>query len=154
MTRPTGKRPGRAIQRFHVTVTAGPAAGASWHESADRCAVGSHPSNDLVINDATVSRFHCELAIAGGSVRVRDLDSRNGTRVGSVAIDDAKVDGGTTLVIGDSELKIHVDPDRTELVTSDGTTFGSLYGEERDHARSLLAAREDRGDRRHGADRR
>src|SRR5512146_1346992 len=129
MTRPTGKRPGRAIQRFRVMVTAGPAAGATWHESADRCAIGSHPSNDLVINDPTVSRFHCELAIASGAVRVRDLDSRNGTRVGGVAIIDATVDGGTTLVIGDSEVKLHVDPDRMELATSQGTSFGTLYGE-------------------------
>jgi DNA-binding NtrC family response regulator len=129
MTRPTGKPPGRAIQRFRVTVTSGVAAGATWHESADRCAIGSHPSNDLVINDPTVSRFHCELAIADGAVRVRDLDSRNGTRVGSVAITDATVDGGTTLEIGDSEVKLHVDPDRMELATSQGTSFGPLYGE-------------------------
>jgi DNA-binding NtrC family response regulator len=129
MTRPSGKRPGRAIQRFRVTVTAGPAAGATWRESADRCAIGSHPSNALVITDPTVSRFHCELAITGGAVRVRDLDSRNGTRVGGVAIADATVDGGTTLALGDSEVKIQLDPDRLELATSEGSSFGPLYGE-------------------------
>ncbi|HEY0250512.1 MAG TPA: FHA domain-containing protein [Kofleriaceae bacterium] len=29
--------------------------------NAERIAIGSHPSNDLVIEDDTVSRFHCEL---------------------------------------------------------------------------------------------
>jgi len=43
------------------------------------CAIGSHPSNDLVLDDGTVSRFHCELTVAGNAVRVRDLGSRNGT---------------------------------------------------------------------------
>jgi two-component system response regulator GlrR len=129
MTRPTGKRPSRTIQRFRVTVTAGDAAGATWHESADRCAIGSHPSNDLVINDPTVSRFHCELVIATGAVRVRDLGSRNGTRAGGIAIADANVVGGTTLVLGNSEVKITVDPDRSELASSERTSFGALYGE-------------------------
>jgi two-component system response regulator GlrR len=129
MTRPTGKRPSRTIQRFRVTVTVGDAAGATWHESADRCAIGSHPSNDLVINDPTVSRFHCELAIATGAVRVRDLGSRNGTRAGGIAIADANVVGGTTLVLGNSEVKITVDPDRSELASSERTSFGALYGE-------------------------
>src|SRR5215831_162602 len=48
-------------RRFHVVVTAGPAAGTIWRGPAERCAIGSHPSNDLVLDDATVSRFHCEL---------------------------------------------------------------------------------------------
>ena len=129
MTRPDGQRPARAIQRFRVTVTAGIAVGATWYESGDRCAIGSHPSNDLVINDPTVSRFHCELSIATGGVRARDLGSRNGTRVGGVTIADATVAGGTTLVLGKSELKITVDPDRSELASSERTSFGALYGE-------------------------
>jgi pSer/pThr/pTyr-binding forkhead associated (FHA) protein len=39
------------------------------------CAIGSHASNDLRIDDDTVSRLHCELAIAGSAVCARDLGS-------------------------------------------------------------------------------
>src|ERR1051325_3377457 len=92
-TRPTSG-PGRVIQRFRVTVTSGPAKGRTWNALAERCAIGSHPSNDLVIDDDTVSRFHCELMIAGASVRVRDLGSRNGTIVGDVALVEAMLVGG------------------------------------------------------------
>jgi two-component system response regulator GlrR len=129
MTRPTEKRGSRAIRRFRVTVTAGPATGSSWREPAERCAIGSHPSNDLVIDDATVSRFHCELAIAGTAVRVRDLDSRNGTVTGGITISDATVGAGTTLVLGNSEVKIHVDPDHAEVASSERSAFGVLIGE-------------------------
>jgi transcriptional regulator with GAF, ATPase, and Fis domain len=128
VTRPTSKATGRAIRRFRVTVTGGPASGASWQAPAERCAIGSHPSNDLVIDDATVSRFHCELAIVGGAVRVRDLGSRNRTLAGRIAISDATVDGGTTLTLGNSEIAIQVTPDVAEVASSERSAFGSLIG--------------------------
>jgi len=128
MTRPTD-RPGRAIRRFRVTVTTGSAAGKTWSEVAERCAIGSHPSNDLVIDDPTVSRFHCELAIAGSAVRVRDLGSRNGTRVSEIALADATVGGGTVLVLGNSAVRIDVDPEQAELAASARSSFGALIGE-------------------------
>src|SRR6266481_4907706 len=84
-TRPIDdRRRGRAIRRFRAVVTTGPAAGATWNKPAERCAIGSHPSNDLVLDDQTVSRFHCELTIVGGAVRVRDLGSRNKTITGGI----------------------------------------------------------------------
>jgi DNA-binding NtrC family response regulator len=128
VTRPVAGGKRRAIRRFRVTVTSGPTAGATWNATAERCSIGSHPSNDLVIDDPTVSRFHCELAIAGDVVRVRDLGSRNGTTTGGVGLADGSVPGGTILVLGNSQLRIDVDAAQAELTTSERTTFGSLVG--------------------------
>ena len=124
-TRPTTGRRGRAIRRFRVEIIDGP----QWAEPAPRCAVGSHPSNDLVIEDTTVSRFHCELAIADTLVRVRDLGSLNGTCAGPIQITDALVPGGTVLRLGNSDLRIHVDEQETELASSEHSSFGPLIGE-------------------------
>ncbi|NVB84616.1 MAG: sigma 54-dependent Fis family transcriptional regulator [Kofleriaceae bacterium] len=110
-------------------VTAGPAAGNSWNDACERCAIGSHPSNDLVIADDTVSRFHCELAIVGGAVRVRDLGSRNGTHIGDIAITDATIGAGTVLALGDTDLRIDVDGEEVEVLGSACTQFGALIGE-------------------------
>jgi DNA-binding NtrC family response regulator len=129
MTRPAGKRPGRAIRRFRVAVTAGSSAGATWRQAAERCAIGSHPSNDLVIDDPTVSRFHCELAITGGAVRVRDLGSRNRTLAGGITIADATVADGTLLTLGNSEIKIDVESDVAEIAGSERSAFGAMVGE-------------------------
>jgi transcriptional regulator with GAF, ATPase, and Fis domain len=129
MTRPSAQRLGRAVRRFQVTVTEGPSAGASWAQAAERCAIGSHPSNDLVIEDSTVSRFHCELAIANTAVRVRDLGSRNGTQLGAVQITDALVPGRTVLQLGNSAVRIDVSDEETELAASDRASFGGLVGE-------------------------
>ena len=129
VTRPSGSAKRRAIRRFRVTVTRGPAKGATWAVPAERCAVGSHPSNDLAITDPTVSRFHCELVIAGDAVRARDLGSRNGTFTGAVQLVDALVPGGTELALGSSEIRIDVEDVHTELDASERTRFGSLVGE-------------------------
>ena len=127
VTRPSGAR-GRTIRRFRATVLVGPAGGAAWDGSAERCAVGSHPSNDLVIDDPTVSRFHCELAIAGDRVRVRDLGSRCGCLAGGIALVDASVPGGTVLALGHAQIRIDVDPEISELAASERSAFGPLVG--------------------------
>jgi len=124
VTRPADGGSGRAVRRFRVVVTGG----ATWDGRGERCAIGSHPSNDLVLDDDTVSRFHCELAIAGSRVRVRDLGSRNGTSCAGVAIVDASVSGGAVLRLGHSELTVVVDDDVTRIDASARTSFGGIIG--------------------------
>jgi len=127
-TRPTDATNRRAVRRFSVTVTGGPSSGERWAEAAERCAIGSHPSNDLVVQDPTVSRFHCELMIAGGHVRVRDLGSRNGVAIGSTLLVEGAIAGGTALVIGKTRLRVDVDDGSAEIELSDRDAFGSLVG--------------------------
>ncbi len=129
VTRSLGQRSKRAVRRFRVTVTSGPAAGTVWKQPVERCAIGSHASNDLVIDDSTVSRFHCELAVAGGEVRVRDLGSRNGTLAGGITIADGAIPSGTTLTLGNSEVRVDVDRGHTEIRASDKPAFGGLIGD-------------------------
>jgi two-component system, NtrC family, response regulator GlrR len=124
-TPPASERPRRAIRRFRVEAVGG----RQWDEPAERCAIGSHPSNDLVIDDSTVSRFHCELSIAGSAVRVRDLGSRNGVYAGAIQITDGMVPGGTDLRLGNSDVRIHVDEQRSELASSEHPAFGPLIGD-------------------------
>ena len=128
LTRPSGARTGRAIRRFRVTVVAGTAAGTTWQAGAERCAIGSHPSNDLAIDDPTVSRFHCELAIAGSVVHVRDLGSRNGTSSGGIGIVDGTVPGGTVLVLGHTQVRLDVETLEVDIVASQRTAFGAVIG--------------------------
>ncbi len=51
--------------------------------------VGRGTDADLTINHPAVSRQHCELFEADGRVRVRDLGSTNGTRVGGEKVAEA-----------------------------------------------------------------
>src|SRR3954451_25382609 len=89
------KLPPGAVRRFRLTVVEGPKAGLTWESSSGRCSIGFHPSNNLVVEDATVSRFHCGVRIADDGAHVRDLDSRNGTVVYGVRESDAFLRAGS-----------------------------------------------------------
>jgi pSer/pThr/pTyr-binding forkhead associated (FHA) protein len=46
-----------------------------------RLTIGRAFDNDVMVDDESVSRHHAYLTIAGGQIRVTDLDSTNGTFV-------------------------------------------------------------------------
>src|SRR5690349_25071138 len=88
-----------AVRRFALRVVAGPDAGARFTSEGQRVIVGTHESCALALGDPTVSRFHCELAVGDGAVVVRDLGSKNGTRINGVAIVEARVDAPARFVL-------------------------------------------------------
>ena len=66
--------------------------------------LGSSRQADVRIRDRTVSAKHCEIAIVGSRVAVRDLDSKNGTFVGGARVREAWGTEGTTIAIGQTTL--------------------------------------------------
>ena len=124
--RPGERRPG-TVRRFRLTIVQG-APAASWESSSDRCSIGSHPSNDLAIEDTTVSRFHCEIRVGQEGVTVRDLGSRNGTSLDGVLVREAFLRSGSLLQLGRVVVSFHVAAERNTLVLSSSTSFGSLVG--------------------------
>jgi two-component system response regulator GlrR len=124
-------RPGGpgAVRRFRLTVVEGPARGVTWQSTGARCSIGSHHRNDLIIDDPTVSRFHCELSIDGEErVRVRDQQSRNGTVLDGVAVVEAFLRAGSLLRLGKTVLRFELETELNRLSLSEETSFGSLQG--------------------------
>ncbi len=117
-----------AVRSFHLVVEEGLAAGAEWRSVTPRCAIGSHPSNDLVVEDATVSRFHCEVRVAADGARVRDLDSKNGTTVDGVRVVEAWLRGGSRIRLGRTIVRFQYGTAVHPLPLSERTEFGSLVG--------------------------
>jgi DNA-binding NtrC family response regulator len=122
-----GAAPGR-VRRFRLTVVEGGAIGATWESAADGCSVGSHPSNDFVIDDPTVSRFHCEIRIDQGEVRIRDLDSLNGVILDGVTVKDALLRGASLIRLGSQVVRFDFSTESNRLPLSESTRFGSLVG--------------------------
>ncbi|MDB5107528.1 MAG: garA 2 [Candidatus Binatus sp.] len=54
-------------------------------------AIGSHPSNDIVLDDPNVSRRHATIARKIGRYQLTDLGSTNGTYVNGVRVRDTTV---------------------------------------------------------------
>jgi len=63
--------------------------------------VGRRQDCDLCIPLMVVSKRHCELNLDSGSLRLRDLGSRNGTYLnGTLVTDEAEINAGDKIQIG------------------------------------------------------
>lgn len=66
--------------------------------------VGRHGESDVVLDDITVSRRHCEFTNHGGRCTVRDEGSLNGTYVNQVRVDQSEVRHGDEIQVGKFHL--------------------------------------------------
>jgi adenylate cyclase len=68
--------------------------------------VGRRPGCDIVITDPSVSGRHCHLERKNGSWFVRDLDSRNGTRINGVFCRAERLPPGAVLGIAGLRYRV------------------------------------------------
>ncbi len=66
----------------------------------EQLTIGRDEANDVVLDDPNVSRFHAEIVTGGGAAELRDLGSRNGTRVDGEAVTRARLEVGSEIRIG------------------------------------------------------
>jgi DNA-binding NtrC family response regulator len=98
------------------------------HEG-DVCRIGTHPSNDITIEDPAVSRFHCRIVPDQKGWRIEDSGSLNGTHLQGLNIHSAVLPPDATLEIGNSRIRIHWDNQNGEKTLVPAMpTFGSLTG--------------------------
>jgi pSer/pThr/pTyr-binding forkhead associated (FHA) protein len=62
--------------------------------------IGRAPSNDIVIDDPTVSAEHATLTKSSSGYRLRDLASTNGTQINGLSITDAELKDGAEIRFG------------------------------------------------------
>ena len=74
--------------------------------------IGRHSTNVLIINDGQASRFHCVIEKVAEGFRVRDLDSRNGTKLNGTPVKTALILDGDLITIGNIAMKMVVPPKR------------------------------------------
>ena len=81
--------------------------------------IGRSSRNDVVLNDAVMSRFHCRIFFKPGEgLWVTDLGSANGTQVDGVTVQEARVPVGGRIGLGDTTLKVLCDAVPSELEPS------------------------------------
>ncbi len=90
--------------------------------------IGKAPDNDLVLPDASVSRYHCEVEAGAHGMVVRDLGSTNHTRIGRSKIQTATLEPGATLTVGDVELTLAPEDNRLKVLPSESSRFGAAVG--------------------------
>jgi serine/threonine protein kinase len=66
------------------------------------------------LKDLQVSRVHCEVELEDGQVHVTDTDSGGGTFLNGKRIQEEYLKDGDVLQIGQTQLRLHVEPDSGE----------------------------------------
>jgi predicted component of type VI protein secretion system len=67
--------------QFQLIMRSGPTPGAAFTLEGDQITIGRDSVNEIVINDAEISRRHARLTFQGGKYVLEDLGSTNGTFV-------------------------------------------------------------------------
>lgn len=107
---------GRRVQRVVV-------------QDGDMCRIGSHASNDLVLDDPLVSRFHCRLERIGTRWRLLDVGSLNGTQMQGVRVRDADLSlPDCCIEIGDSLVRVTEGRSVSQMTVPVWPSFGSIAG--------------------------
>jgi DNA-binding NtrC family response regulator len=133
LTGAKGMAPGTmvAVPRLLVTVLreGGKATNRSLELEGERIRVGSHQTNELLLTDRLVSRFHCVLTLDRGAWTVTDTESLNGTLLSGVRVRDAILPmGECELVLGDSVVRVtQLSPEKVFRVP-ELSRFGELRG--------------------------
>ena len=116
------------VPKAKLLVVSGPRQGQEYVIDKESFALGSDPRNDLVLQDSTVSRHHCEIRLVPDGYVIRDLGSTNGTRVQGVRVTEAFMDHGTEFQLGKTKIVFCPLPESMEYTLSQSESFGFLLG--------------------------
>ncbi len=115
---------------------AGPLQGRVFPISGDEVSIGHEYSSHIRISDRKVSRRHCMVIVRGADFSIRDLGSQNQTLVNGVPIEEAQLQHGDQITIGDSVLVFLLQEDDARIQRS---TAEFADAEERETALLCLA---------------
>jgi DNA-binding NtrC family response regulator len=121
---------GALLERsFRLRVVSGPDQGKEHMLDEGTTMVGTHVDNDLVLTDATVSRYHLEVRVRRDGIEIRDLDTTNGTKHGGARVGQVVVTGAARLRLG-KHTEVDVEPvdSSVELGEWPADRFGDVLG--------------------------
>lgn len=96
--------------------------------SKDEINIGTLPSNDLALQDAAVSRYHLRIATGVRGLTITDLDSTNGSFIGTLRVRDVEVQQTTEIQLGDTTLRLTPLDDEVEIPLYPTERFGQMVG--------------------------
>jgi transcriptional regulator with GAF, ATPase, and Fis domain len=123
-----GRPTARHLRKSKLVVASGADAGHELEITKPRVSGGRSMINDLVLSDKAVSGTHFEIVSRDDGVRLRDLDSTNGTYVGDVRIKEVFLRPNTTFRVGHTDLKFTPLQETVEIALSDRDRFDRAIG--------------------------
>jgi transcriptional regulator with GAF, ATPase, and Fis domain len=116
------------LSQCKLVMVKGPQRGREYVISGDVIRIGKVEGNDVVLNEETVSRVHCEILRDAKGHLLRDLNSTNGTFLDGAEIREAYIRAGSVITVGTVQLKFQPYEERIEILPSDKDSLGDLVG--------------------------
>ncbi|MFB6264502.1 MAG: sigma 54-interacting transcriptional regulator, partial [Bradymonadaceae bacterium] len=90
--------------------------------------IGAAEDNELVLDDSTVSRHHCRIVQRDERYLVEDTGSTNGTFIDGVEVEEAFLEPGSTLSVGNTRIEIHPVDEEVSIEPTDAEQYGRIVG--------------------------
>jgi DNA-binding NtrC family response regulator len=116
------------IRGYSIEVVDGPDAGRVFRPKTRSVVIGTDPSADVPLADPYASRLHARIDVEPTGYLLRDLGSRNGTRIADVWIREALLGERTTFVVGGTTLAFALADEPFELALPIGDRYEDLLG--------------------------
>jgi hypothetical protein len=100
--------PPDSAQRAYLLVKTHGAPPVQFELGGALISIGRGSDNDVIVDDALVSRHHCQLKLQHGAYGFADLGSRNGSFVNGHQIDEIALGPGDMIRIGSTEIEFQV----------------------------------------------
>jgi hypothetical protein len=104
--------------QYRIKAQRGPLTGQSFDFEAATIKIGRGTDNELVLNgDLRASRHHAEIRWDGFELQIVNLSQKNFIVVNGEQVQSARLDSGTIVTIGESELRIEFDQEsKTQVI--------------------------------------
>jgi len=116
------------VRRTKLLAISGPLQGREFVVNRDAFTIGSGGHNDLIIEDSTVSKRHCEIIVDQTGYLIRDLDSTNGTLVQGVRVSSAHLAPGSEIQLGKTRIVFCPLQESNDIPLSPNEAFGKMMG--------------------------
>jgi DNA-binding NtrC family response regulator len=122
------KRDPRSATGGILIVGAGTAGERQFPVGPEPLVIGKDPKLKIVLGDPAVSRRHCEVKSTAAGVHLRDLESRNGTKVDGVVMESGLLFHGSTIRVGETEIYFLSDHEEAPAGPQGPSSFGDAVG--------------------------
>jgi len=116
------------VRKTKLLMISGPLQGREFLVNSDTFTIGSGPHNNLVVDDSTVSKRHCEIIVEESGYQIRDLNSTNGTLVQGVRVSSAHLAPGSEIQLGKSRIVFCPLQDASDIPLSSSEALGKMSG--------------------------
>ncbi len=121
-------KPSASCGPWRLKVISGESTGKELLLTCGTYVAGKGRECDLVLCDNAVSRMHLEIAVLQEGVRLRDLDSTNGSFCNGIRFHEIEALPGALIAIGQTELELQSAQGLPNLPLSTKKSLGRLVG--------------------------